>query len=411
MALFAYKVRDKYGKLFTGQLEGASKNHVLAQLRDFDYFIIDVKPASAVGMSMSVDSLGISLNFLKTKVKLQDLALFNRQLYIMIAAGIPLLSGLNLLKEQTKPKTPLYVSLEQLIEEISKGRPLSQAMAKQSNVYPPMMVNMVEAGEVGGILDEVMDRLADHFEKEHETKEKVKTAMIYPATISVVAMIAIFILFTFVLPMFAEILDNLGVELPLPTKIALGISYMFRTFWYVLIGLILGLMLFANKFSKTNEGRLLIDKYLLKMPLFGDAVKKVIISRFSRTLATLLESGVPIIKALEVVAKTIDNQIIRNSVDEAQERIKEGQSIAPPLKQSGIFPPMVIQMIAIGEESGSIDAMLNKVSVYYDREVSQLSERIAKIIEPILLLVLGGIVAFVLASIMIPMFSVFSNIQ
>lgn len=405
---FAYKVRDYSGKQLSGHLEADSMAAAVDSLRSRNLFIIDVKPAARGGASLNLGSLKGSLG--KPKVKSKDLALFCRQFSTMIDAGVPLLASLDILKSQTTNKT-LHATIQDVRSHLEQGDTLSEAMRAYPKVFPPILVNMVEAGEVGGALDQVMSRLAVHFEKEHEIVEKVKSAMTYPLVVLGVAVLAVIFLLTFVLPTFTEMLRGMNVPLPLPTRIVMGISGLLRRFWFVTPLLIGGIAFGAARLFQTAEGRRWKDRVILKVPIFGDVIRKMIVSRFSRTLGTLLRGGVPVLQALEVVKRTVGNVIVAAGIEQAQTAIRDGRGMSQPLEACGVFPPMVVQMISVGEETGALDNLLEKVSVFYDQEVEQAVNRLSSLIEPVLIVFLGGTVGFIVISILLPMFSIVGGVQ
>ncbi|KKM09646.1 hypothetical protein SY88_17655 [Clostridiales bacterium PH28_bin88] len=405
---FAYKVRDYSGKQLSGHLEADSMAAAVDSLRSRNLFIIDVKPAARGGASLNLGSLKGSLG--KPKVKSKDLALFCRQFSTMIDAGVPLLASLDILKSQTTNKT-LHATIQDVRSHLEQGDTLSEAMRAYPKVFPTILVNMVEAGEVGGALDQVMARLAVHFEKEHEIQEKVKSAMTYPMVVFMVAVLAVIFLMTFVLPSFTSMLNSLNVPLPLPTRVVMGVSTVMRRFWFLLPVLLGGAAYGAFRAFQTEEGRKWKDKVVLKLPIFGEVIRKMIISRFTRTLGTLLKGGVPVLQALEVVKRTAGNTVVAAGVEQAQIAIRDGRGMAGPLAACNVFPPMVIQMISVGEETGALDNLLEKISVFYDEEVNQVVGRLSSMIEPVLIVGMGGIVGFIIISILLPMLGLVSGIQ
>ncbi|MFZ5688129.1 MAG: type II secretion system F family protein [Bacillota bacterium] len=410
MQNFSYKARDAAGKQVAGVMEADSMAAVVNSLRGSNLFIIEVKPVKSLWGSFAPPTLASIKENLQPKVRSKDLAVFCRQFSTMIEAGVPLLASLEILKAQANHPI-LKNTLQGMRSHLEDGDTLAEALRAYPKVFPPILVNMVEAGEVGGALDRVMARLAVHFEKEHEIQEKVKSAMTYPLVVLVVALLAVIFLLAFVLPNFTQMLTNMGVPLPLPTMIVIGISGFFQRFWYftpVFFGaMAVGLM----RLSRTPRGRAWKDRTLLRLPIFGDVIRKMIVSRFTRTFGTLLKGGVPILQALEVVKRTVGNTTVMAGIEEAQAAIRDGRGMAEPLAACNVFPPMVIQMISVGEETGTIDNLLEKISVFYDEEVDQVIGRLSSMIEPLLIVGLGGLVGFIILSILLPMFSVVGGIQ
>jgi len=404
MAFFLYKARDSMGKLNEGYIEADALKDAVVKLQQTGLLIIDIKYSKKPLESKKRTNL-----FSSKRVKLKDLALFCRQLSFMLEAGVSLLSGLQIIIEN-EPSPGIENLAHGLNKMLRSGHSLGEACAEFSKELPLLMVNMVTAGEVGGFLDSALERLANYFDKEIQTKEKVKTAMVYPIIVLFIAVLAISAIFTFVVPVFASILENMSVPIPIGTKIVLYISLIFRNYWYLLLGGILFLIFVLFIFFKTPEGKKNIDDLLFKIPIVKDLAQKVIVTRFCRTLANLLQSGLPILQALEVVGKNINNTRLKMEIDKAQKNIRDGLTLTDSFKESKVIPPMVIQMMAVGEQSGNLDRLLVKISDFYDVEVTEATDRLPKLIEPIMLVVLGIIVGSIVMGVLLPMFSVMSNI-
>lgn len=401
MPTFTYRARDASGKLVRGTLEAENQKEALRQLQKKQLFITDLKEDNFRIIKWNKD------RWKKTSVR--DLAIFCRQFSTMIDAGLPILSSLLILKDQTDHRL-MRQALEEVAGDLQKGKTLTQALEAHPRIFPHMMVNMVEAGEVSGVLDEVLFRLSLYLETEYSLGEKIRTALIYPVVILVVALLAVIFLLIFVLPVFQGIFSNLEADMPLVTRIILKMSLIIRNYWYVGFVFIYLITVGANRFFSSERGQLTWSQMVLRVPIFGDFARKAIISRFARTLATLLRGGVPILQALEIAKGTTDNKMVVKALAEAQEHVRDGGGIAAPLARCGIFPPMVIQMIAIGEETGTIDQLLEKISQFYDWEIDNTVNRLASILEPLLLLLLGGIVGFLILGIMLPMFKIIGSI-
>lgn len=408
MPTFRYKVRDRTGTPSEGVMEGESAAAVVSRLRERDFYVIKVEEEQTSAFSKEINLEELKERFGR-KIQVKDLALFCRQFSTLINAGVPLYNGLVILKEQMQNPAFRKV-LDQVADDLRQGRTFTAAVERHPRVFPEIFVHMVEAGELGGVLDEVLERMAVHFEKENEIQGKVKSATTYPLVILVVALGAVAFILGFVMPTFAGMLTGFGAELPAMTKFVLGLSEAVQSYWWAgLIGL--GLMLFgASQAIKKHQVRYIIDKVSLKLPIFGDILVKVAVSRFSRTLGTLMRSGVPLMQALDVVQKTVGNLAITEGVRKAQESISQGRGMAGPLQQSGVFPSMVVQMVSVGEETGALDTLLEKIADYYDMEVNNVVGRLSTIIEPIMMVVLGGIVGFLVVSMLLPMFELITNV-
>lgn len=336
-------------------------------------------------------------------VKSTEISRMARQFATMIEAGLPLVQSLEILSDQaTSPA--LKDALSDVRERVQSGSTLAEALGKHPKIFDELFVNMVEAGEIGGALDTILLRLATYREKVDALRRKIKGAMYYPAVISVVAAGATLFLITFIVPVFAKLFEGFGAELPLPTKIVLAISGIIRSNILLGIVILIGLGIGYRYLAKTPSGRLAIDRFKLKIPIMGNLLRKSIIARFSRTLGTLLNSGVPILDSLEITAKTAGNKVIYNAIRQAVTAIAQGDTIAQPLQDTGVFPPMVVQMISVGEKTGGLDEMLEKVADFYEDEVDAAVDALTSIIEPVVIVVMGAVIGFVLISMYLPMF-------
>lgn len=404
MAGFTYRVIDARGNIQSGKIEADDISSAAFQLRNQGYYVVHLSPEK------KSKNINLSFNFsLKRNVNEHDLALFCRLLSTMLSAGVPLLRGLLLLQKQVKNEK-LKTAIGEVADNLREGDSFAESMKKNPGIFRPLMISMIEAGEFGGALDEVLMRLAGHYEREFEIKEKVRGALAYPIMVLIVAVIVVVIMLTFVLPNFSTLFSEMGVKLPLPTKIVLKTSQIFVSYWHLILVSVTAFILFLYKFFKKEQGKLLWDKYILKVPIFGDLLNKLVIARFSKTLGTMLQGGVPILDAVEIAKNTTHNEIVKNAIQELQDGIGEGSSMAEPLERSGIFPEMVTQMISVGEESGSLTELLEKIGNFYEEEVDTKIQKLSKLIEPILLLVLGSIVAFVVISVIMPLFKLMGAI-
>ena len=401
---FAYKVKDKKGKVTGGTLEGDSVNTVVTKLRQMGYTVLNV---NAKSNKSSVGSITFGR---KKKVKGKDITVFSRQFATMINSGLSLTKSLNILSDQTEnPRFAEVISTVQ--KDVESGQTLSESLAKFPDVFSVLFINMVRAGETGGVLDTTLMRVAEHYEKDMAIMAKIKSAMTYPIVMFITAMLIVFAMITFVVPVFVGMFAQLGGDLPLPTKVLVFSSNFVRNYWYtVIIMVIVGRYAF-KKYKKTSNGRLQLDKIKLKVPVFGMLFTKLAIARFTRTFGTLVSSGVPILQAMDIVADTANNEVIARTVKRARTSIKEGETIAKPLSEGTIFPPMVVQMISVGEETGALDDMLTKIADFYDDDVGAMVESLTSLIEPLMIVVMGIIVGGILISLYLPMFKLITLIN
>ena len=399
---YAYKVRDRAGKFVEGQVEAASEAAVADKLRAMGYVPLDVRPANA-GMQREI-SFGR-----KKRVKLKDLSVFARQFATMIDAGLTMLRALTILSEQVE-KPEFRRVLRQVKEDLEAGMSLSVAFAKSPDVFPVLMVSMTKAGEAGGFLDVAMRQIADNFEAEVKLRQKIKAAMTYPVVVFILAILMCIGMLIFVVPVFESMFDGLGGELPLPTKFLVFLSSTMRFLLPIFIVLsIIGVTLW-RKFGKTQRVRNVVDPLKLKLPVFGDLARKLALARFARNLSTLLSSGVPILQSLDIVGETTGSVVITRALKDVQKSVSRGDTVAGPLSKHDVFPPMVVQMIASGEETGAIDAMLAKIAQFYDEEVEATTEALTALIEPLMIAFLGGIVGSMIIALYMPIFKVFELI-
>jgi len=396
--LIFYKARDDRGNLVTGSIETADLKTARELLRARGYFVVELKPHETEKQFEFRFSFG-------RKVGTKDLALFCRQLAVMLSAGMTLTRALSTLGAQLKNKE-LRQALKEIGRDIERGLDFSAAAKKHPLVFPPLFYYMVEAGETGGIMEEILENLADHFEWSYSLEEKFRSAMTYPLLVLTIAAGVIFLLFTFVIPIFSEMLLNIGGALPLPTMIVLAISNFLRKFWYLLLLLVLAGFFLGRFFLNQPEQKKRWDKIKLSLPVLGELNQKMAISRFSRTLGMLVRGGVPILKALEVTKNTADNLVISEAVEKARTNIRQGEAMAPPLAATGVFPPMVTEMIAVGEETGALDLLLEKISYFYDREVEATTAQLSSLLEPFLIASLGVVVGFIVLAVMLPIVSI-----
>lgn len=399
---FAYKVRDSGGKVVHGALEGDSSVTVATKLRQMGYIVIDIKARGRASKGKGISFGG--------RVKSKDLTIFSRQFATMVNSGLSLTKCLSILAEQTDNQKLADVA-RGVFRDVEAGQALSEALSKHPKVFPSIYVNMVKAGETGGVLDETLLRVADHLEKEQALKAKVKSAMTYPILVFLMSGVLVFAMVTFVVPVFAKMFKDLGGDLPLPTQILIVVSEVIRGYWWAIIGGVVLLIYATGKIKKLPQVRMMLDRIKLKIPAFGLLFEKAAIARFTRTLGALIRSGVPILEALRICATTAGNTVISGAIEDARGSIKEGETIAQPLDANKVFPPMVVQMIAVGEETGALEEMLGKIADFYETEVESTVEGLTSLIEPLMIAFLGLVVGGILISLYLPLFSIASLIK
>ena len=401
-ATFDYKVRDKTGALVTGQLVGDNEAIVMTRLRQMGLTPIRVKQAST-GLKMEI-------HLRPGRIKLKQIAVFCRQFATMVNSGLPILRALSILSDQTESKELAKV-LFAVRAGVENGSSLSAAMAEHPKAFNNLFISMVKAGETGGVLDDVLLSLADQIEREVELRRQIKSAMTYPIVVVALVTLILAAMLLFVVPQFETIYSSLGGTLPLPTRMLLSVSRAVRNYWYiVLLGAVVASFLF-RRYKKTEAGRARVDAVKIRIPIFGPLFHKVALARFASTLGMLLRSGVPILQALDNVNETVNNRVIGDAVDDVKTSVREGESIAKPLGQHKAFPPMVVQMMAVGEETGAVDTMLDKVAEFYNSEVTATVDALTSLIEPLLIAVIGGAVGAAVIALYMPMFNVINLIQ
>lgn len=404
MSDFAYTARTESNTTQTGIVTAQNKAAALESLRQKGLHPLVVKPAKKTGMQMEIKMPGSG------KVKPKELVVFTRQFSTMISAGVPILRALSTLKEQAESEA-LRKALDQIASDIEGGMSLSEALTKHPNTFSEIYINMVKAGEEGGILDQILDRLATQVEKDSTIKSKFKGAMIYPAVVSIVAVIAVIFLMVGVIPKLAEILKENGGQLPPQTQLIIGISDLLVTKWPIIITVLGASIFIFRRWAKTTRGQKRLHAFFLKMPIFGKITMKVNVARFSRTFSSLLGAGVSVNESLETTAGSLSNVIIRDALLEASKKIRNGGTVSSSLAEADILPGIVIQMTAVGEETGQLDTVLNKVAEFYEQEVDTIINSLSSIIEPILIVGLGTVVGFIVASVLGPITALQGSIQ
>ena len=401
MPVFQYTARTLKGELQSGEVDLPSRDDVIAHLRKNRMVVVQVRPAPK--------QIKLSFKF-GGGVKTRDVVIMTRQFATMINAGLPLVQALGILADQTENKILANVT-RQVVYDVESGNTLADALRKHPKAFSDLFVNMVAAGEAGGILDTILLRLAQFLEKNDAIIRKVKGAMVYPVVIMSVAAIAITVLLIFVIPTFQSMFASVNLELPLPTRIVIGASNVLKHYWWAIIGFFVALFFAITRWYKTAPGKLQIDTFLLNVPVLGDVLRKSAVSRFTRTLGTLISSGVSILDGLEITARTAGNQVIHNAVMASRASIAGGETIAAPLQKSKVFPPMVISMIAVGEQTGGLDEMLSKIADFYDEEVDAAVSTLLSLMEPIMIVVLGVIVGGMVVAMYLPIFDMVNAVQ
>ncbi len=399
MPQFNYKARPPSGAVVTGAIEAGDIRSAMDKLKSQRLIPIEVNEAKTGGISAFIGKI----NPFKPRVKTGDVVLFSRQLSTMVSAGVPIVQGLNILSEQLE-NPPFRTVVGAVKEDIEAGVSMPDAMKKHPDAFSDLYVSMIKAGDEGGILDAILQRLSQYMEASEELKAKIKSAMTYPVVIGVIAFAVVIFLMVFVIPTFKNIFASFGAELPLPTKILLALSALTqKIFPLFIVGPIAGFWGF-KRLNKIPKVRFKIDALKLKAPMFGLMLRKVAIAKFSRTLGTLIKSGVPIMHALDTVAKTSGNMVIEKAIFEARDEVKKGEHMVNPLKKSGQFPPMVIQMISVGEQTGNLDTMLVKIAEFYDSEVDVAVKGLTSMIEPLVMAFMGIVIGGIVIAMFLPMF-------
>jgi type IV pilus assembly protein PilC len=404
-ATFEYKVRDKAGKLKTGKLEAETQSQVANKLKGMGYAPLSITEANAgLNKELSIPGLG------KKKVKLKDLAVFSRQFATMINSGLSLLRALSILTEQTENKELARI-LGEVRNDIETGSSLSVGMAKHPDVFPPLMVNMCRAGEVGGFLDMVLLQIAENYEAEVKLKGKVKAAMTYPVVVFVIAVLAVIGMLLFIVPVFVGLFADFDSQLPAPTRFLVFLSGLMK--FMAPLGLIgfIAFMITWPKVKRKEQVRNVLDPLKLKLPVFGLLFQKIALARFARNLGTMMKSGVPILQSLDIVASTTGNVVLERAIRDVQESVRSGEALAQPLTNHPVFPPMVVQMMAVGEDTGALDTMLHKISEFYDQEVEATTEALTALIEPIMIVVIGAIIGAMIIALYMPIFTLMNVIN
>jgi type IV pilus assembly protein PilC len=403
-ATFEYKVRDKTGKLKTGKLDAESQAQVASKLKGMGYAPLSInQTGGGLNKELTIPGMG------KKKVKLKDLAVMSRQFATMINSGLSLLRALTILTEQTENKELARV-LGEVRNDIETGSALSVGMSKHPDVFPPLMVNMCRAGEVGGFLDTVLLQIAANYEAEVRLRGKVKSAMTYPVVVLCIALLAVVGMLLFIVPTFAGLFETLGGTLPAPTRVLVFLSDILKVAIVPLIVAIVVAVKVWGKIKRKPRVRDVVDPLKLKLPVFGELLRKIALTRFARNLGTMMKSGVPILQSLDIVAETTGNVVLERATRAVQESVRTGESLTQPLSEHPVFPPMVVQMMAVGEDTGALDTMLAKIAEFYDQEVEATTESLTALIEPLMIAFLGAIVGSMIVALYMPIFKIFDLI-
>ena len=401
LATFEYSVRDPNGQVVRGRIEARDKNAVASRLREMNLTPLVVNEVSTSGLQTEINIPGLS-----GRIDLKDLAVMSRQMATMVSAGLSLLRTLTILAEQTENKA-LAKILAQVRGDVEVGSSLSSSFAKHATVFPPIMINIVRAGEVGGFLEKSLLSVANNFEAEVKLRAKIKSAMTYPVVVLFIAIAAVIGMLLFIVPVFENMFDGLGGELPAPTQFLVLLSGWMK--WLapllLVVGVVFSIWWSKNKNDETVRAK--VDPWKLKLPVFGKLFTKVAIARFTRNFSTMLGAGVPILQALDIVGQTAGNYVIEDSLKDVARAVKTGQSIGDPMSRHDVFPPMVTQMVAVGEDSGALELMLEKVSEFYDDEVEATTEQLTALLEPLMIVFLGGIVGGMIIALYMPIFKIF----
>lgn len=399
--LYKYKAVSESGRVLKGVYEARTEDDVIAMIRNNSYLPVSIEKS---------DTRGKSLNIFTTRVKKKDLAIFCRQFYTMLNAGISIVKCLDILEKQVENNV-LKKAIGRVCEDVQKGFTLSEAMKKNEEVFPSLFINMIEAGEVSGNLDTIMERMSIHYEKENKIENKVKSALAYPIVLSIVAIGVVIFLLTFVMPTFIGMFESSGVALPAPTRLLLNISYGLQNYWHIFIPIVIALIVLARLYSQTESGSLLFDSIKIKMPGIKKINIKIITSRFARTLATLMASGISLLEALDAVSKVVGNKVVAQGIRKAKEDVRKGAPLSRTIKEMNVFPPMLNSMLKVGEESGSLDEILTKTADFYDEEAEVSLQNMTTMLEPIMTVFMAIIIGFIVISMAMPMFDMVNTIQ
>ncbi|KAB2338721.1 type II secretion system F family protein [Cytobacillus depressus] len=400
MARFKYSGRDRKGKV-EGVINSTSKREAMFKLREDGIRILEITevPESIFTKDISIGN----------PVKLQHFVIYLRQFATLLKAGVSVVDSTKILSDQTESKA-LKKALLDIEQDLREGNPLSEAAGRNKKIFTPIFINMVRAGEAGGNMDETLDRLAEHYEKQHNTRQKITSALAYPVVVGIIAVAVVIFLLVSVVPTFVAMFEDFGGELPTITMFVLNSSEFMQRFWWLIVLLFAAFAISAVILRKNPQSKYYLDYFILRIPIFGKMLQKAVLARMTRTLSSLFTSSVPILQAMIIVEKVVENEVIGKVIRESRDSLEKGRSLTEPMKKHWAFPPLLTQMIVIGEETGSLDAMLAKVADFYEKEVENSTERIKSLIEPLMIVLLAGIVGTIVTSIMVPMFEIFNQV-
>ena len=401
MTVYKWVAENQKGKIIKGELDALNEKIVTAQLKRRNLIPKKIKEKPK--------DIFENLSFMKPPITPKDIVIFTRQFSTMIDAGLPLVQGLNIIASQVENKT-LQKVLQRILQDVQGGSDLAEALRRHPKYFDDLYVNLVAAGEMGGILDTILRRLATYIENAEKLKSRVKGAMVYPLVIVSIAVVVIAVIMIFVIPVFQDLFEGFGSALPGPTQLVVNMSNFTKSNIHWVILSVVAVIFAFKKFKQTTFGRKVVDSISLKIPVFGDLLKKVAVARFTRTLGTMLSSGVSIVNALEIVAKTSGNVVLEEIIYDVRSGVMEGQTITEPLSQTDVFPGMVVQMISAGEATGALDAMLEKIAIFYDDEVNTAVDALTSLLEPIMMVFLGGIIGGLVVAMYLPIFTMASAV-
>lgn len=400
MATYAYKAKTKDGKTIKGKIESLTKIEALNELNHMNLIVYEVEPLNSI---LHKDI------YIGTPLKQKDFVLFLRQFATLTEAGILLVNAVELLSEQTTSK-PLKEALEEISVDLKEGIPLSDAMEEFPKLFPELLTQMIRSGEVSGQIEEVLDRMATYYEKQYRIKQKVSTALTYPIVVASFALLITIFLLVFIVPIFGDMFASFGSELPFITQVVLALSDFLGKYWWIGLVFTFGLILTFNYLKKKENIAYYIDMFSLKIPVVGSFIQKATLARMTQTLSSLINSSVPILQAVDVTSSVVGNRVVQDVLAKSKKALERGESLATPMEEHWVFPPLISQMIRVGESSGALDDMLKKVADVYDQEVEEASDKLQSLIEPVLIIFLAVIVGFIVLSIVVPMFSLFEAI-
>ena len=403
MAQFQYRASDAEGKILEGVIDAAERSVAVARLQDRG--LIPLRVAEPTAQKSGLASISLPTFSFKRGVRSRDLLIFTHEMSTLLAAGMPLDRSLSILTDLSE-RAEMKAIVADVLQSVQRGKSLAEALGQHPKVFPPIYINMVKAGEIGGVLDHVLARLTEYLERADELRDEVRSAMVYPVILLLTAFISVTILLTYVLPKFGAIFSQAGQSLPFTARMLLATSDAMRSYWWAGLLAIAAISVGVVHFLRTPAGRLKWDQLKLRLFMLGDLTRKIAVARFARTLGTLLKSGVPMLQALEIVRDVAGNLVLAQAIDEVKVGVRGGSGVAQPLNHSGVFPPLALQMISVGEETGKLDEMLVQVADYFDKEVRQSVKRLTSLLEPALLLVGGVVVAFVVLSMFSAIFSI-----